>query len=51
MNNTKIIATIGPACFSKAIIRELYHAGMNVARVNFSHSNHNDAKKIYKWVQ
>ena len=51
MNKTKIIATIGPASFSKEIIRELYHAGMNVARVNFSHSNHQDAKKIYQWVQ
>lgn len=51
MNNTKIIATIGPASFSKEIIRELYHAGLNVARVNFSHSNHNQASMIFKWVQ
>lgn len=51
MNNTKIIATIGPASFSKEIIRELYHAGLNVARVNFSHSNHNQASMIFKWIQ
>jgi pyruvate kinase len=51
MNNTKIIATIGPASFSKEIIRELYHAGLNVARVNFSHSSHNQASMIFKWIQ
>lgn len=51
MNNTKIIATIGPASYSKEIIRELYHAGLNVARVNFSHSNHNQASMIFNWIQ
>ena len=51
MNNTKIIATIGPATFSKEIIRELYHAGLNVARINFSHSDHTQASMIFQWIQ
>ncbi|HRQ78919.1 MAG TPA: pyruvate kinase, partial [Gemmatimonadaceae bacterium] len=37
---TKIVATIGPASASPDIIRKLIHAGMNVARLNFSHGEH-----------
>tara|TARA_B100000900_G_scaffold413558_1_gene437852 strand:- start:42 stop:1460 length:1419 start_codon:yes stop_codon:yes gene_type:complete len=51
MNNTKIVATIGPACFDKSILKEMFAAGLNVARINFSHSNHQQAKQIFNWVQ
>ncbi|MBX3133540.1 MAG: pyruvate kinase [Gemmatimonadaceae bacterium] len=37
---TKIVATIGPASASPDVIRRLIHAGMNVARLNFSHGAH-----------
>jgi pyruvate kinase len=37
---TKIVATIGPASASPDIIRQLIRAGMNVARLNFSHGVH-----------
>lgn len=37
MPRTKIVATIGPASNSEEMIRVLIDAGMNVARVNFSH--------------
>ena len=40
MKRTKIVATIGPATASKEKIRQLIEAGMNVARINFSHGDH-----------
>ncbi len=39
MKKTKIICSIGPATNTKEVFRELAHAGMNVARVNFSHAS------------
>ena len=36
---TKIIATIGPASCSPEILRELYEAGMDAARINLSHGD------------
>lgn len=40
MRKTKIVCTIGPTSQSEEILRELMKAGMNVARFNFSHGNH-----------
>jgi pyruvate kinase len=42
LHRTKIVATIGPASDSPAMIRKLMLAGMNVARLNFSHGNYAD---------
>ncbi|RKW35815.1 MAG: pyruvate kinase, partial [Lachnospiraceae bacterium] len=44
MRKTKIICTIGPASESEDMIRELCKAGMNVARLNFSHGSHEEHK-------
>jgi pyruvate kinase len=40
MRRTKIVCTLGPAGDSDAICRKLLRAGMNVARLNFSHGDH-----------
>jgi len=41
MSRTKIVCTIGPASCSPEAVRELICAGMDVARINFSHGDHN----------
>ncbi len=38
--HTKIVATIGPASRDPETLRAMIHAGMNVARINFSHGDH-----------
>ena len=39
---TKIVATIGPASTSEEVVRGMFQAGMNVARLNMSHGDHAD---------
>jgi pyruvate kinase len=39
---TKIVATLGPACSSKEVIKNMIEAGVNVFRINFSHADYAD---------
>ncbi len=42
MRKTKIVCTMGPTTTDEEVLAELMHAGMNVARLNFSHGTHED---------
>lgn len=42
----KIVCTIGPACNSEEMIRQLMLSGMDVARLNFSHGTHDDHAQV-----
>ena len=47
-NKTKIVCTIGPASHSPEIMEQMIQAGMNVARLNFSHSDFAGHKEVIK---
>ena len=42
MKRTKIICTLGPSSNTEEVVRELINNGMNVARFNFSHADHEE---------
>ena len=42
---TKIVATLGPACSSREVIKNMIDAGVNVFRINFSHAEYTDVKE------
>lgn len=48
---TKIVATLGPASNSPEVIRQLIEAGMNVARLNFSHGTHEEHSRVLEIVR
>ncbi|MEX2597630.1 MAG: pyruvate kinase [Salibacteraceae bacterium] len=50
-NKTKIVATIGPACDSKEVLKRIIEEGVTVARLNFSHGSHDDHEKVIHIVR
>lgn len=51
MRKTKIICTIGPASTDEQILTDMCRAGMNVARLNFSHGNHEEQLKKVELIK
>ena len=47
----KIVCTIGPATSSREKLTELIEAGMNVARLNFSHGDHKSHGNVIKKIR
>lgn len=48
---TKIVCTLGPAVSTREAIRALIEAGMDVARLNFSHGTHDDHRRMMGLVR
>lgn len=51
LRRTKVIATIGPACDTPETIAAMIRAGMNVARLNFSHGTHEEHRKRLETIR
>ncbi len=48
---TKIVATIGPASNTRPVLEKLVEAGMNVARLNFSHGTYEDHVEVIRTIR
>jgi len=51
MKKTKIVATLGPASSDKEVLRQMFYAGLNVCRLNFSHGSHEDHAAVVKTIR
>lgn len=51
MRKTKIVCTLGPTCSDEKTLTEMCKAGMNVARMNFSHSTYEDHEQRIELVK
>ncbi|MBW2400835.1 MAG: pyruvate kinase [Deltaproteobacteria bacterium] len=51
LRKTKVVATIGPACDSLDTLKAMIRAGMNVARLNFSHGTHAEHHKRLEMIR
>ncbi len=51
LRRTKIVATIGPASNSENVLRQLIWAGMDVARLNFSHGTHEEHARVIRTLR
>ncbi len=51
MKKTKIVATLGPASSDKEVLRQMFQAGLNVCRLNFSHGSYEDHANVIKTIR
>jgi len=51
MIKTKIVATIGPSSNTRPVLEKLIMAGMNVARLNFSHGSYEEHQEVIKTIR
>ncbi|MDD3643286.1 MAG: pyruvate kinase, partial [Candidatus Krumholzibacteria bacterium] len=51
MKRTRIVCTIGPASRDEATLRRMFEAGMDVARLNFSHGTHEEHARAHRLVR
>ena len=51
IRKTKIIATIGPAISTRPILKKIIQKGVNVCRINFSHTSHEKAREIISLIK
>ncbi|MGH2482412.1 MAG: pyruvate kinase, partial [Ktedonobacteraceae bacterium] len=51
MRRTKIVCTIGPATSSEEKLEQLMRAGMNVARLNFSHGKQEEHAAVIERIR
>ncbi len=51
IRRTKIIATLGPACANPETLLQMAHAGLDVARLNFSHADHKTHEKSLNMIR
>ena len=51
LNKTKIVATVGPQSESRAVLKKLMMAGVDVFRINFSHASYKEIKASVKSVR
>ena len=51
MKKTKIVCTMGPACRDEKILTDMALAGMNVARLNFSHGDYEEHAKNIELIK
>jgi len=48
---TKIVATLGPACSTKEVLKNMIDAGVNVFRINFSHADYSDVSERINMIR
>ena len=51
LKKTKILATLGPACSSKEVLREMMLAGADIFRLNFSHADYEGVKEKVRFIR